>query len=881
MELRTEPFLVGEWTVLPLKGELRSGEKTKSIEPKLVEVLYLLATHANQVVANKTIILEVWGEHYVGESPVANAVSRLRRALGCSGANPTYIMTKPGEGYGLFAPVQWPAVRAGTNAVVSSDAPGLMENVADAKQIPLSEQTQVDDPEQYLAFVCYARQANTETAEWLVDRLRQASGVRFRAPKFFFDLEDEGLPRGKILEEVLKPAIRASRYFLLCLSRDALASPFIREELDEFLRHTHQDLDRVIIAQVGEPGDDIGELQQALLKDCDGTNLRAFVDLTGDPSTWRGRTLRRRQHAVDRVLVTMLNAGNAGQLRTRRRATRAMTFIAVAVVLLGLVGIALHMQPPRPVTIAAVPLLSPTGQSEQLGRDLSRAILEQLHQVADVNVISDRVSFPRMNTGEDILTLAKNIRSDYIVDGTIEHGDQRITVTVTLVNTTKRQEGRVVESGRFTVNPEAFHTLGSQIAEAIAQWLADGALEERRPAQSPTSPTPLNPGPPQVTSAQAVQPYYAGLEYLRRTNEESNLRRAISFFSQALEIEPRYAAALAGSCEAHLRLFIVSGHRPDYNNAEALCNRALTLEPGLAEAKISIGALYRENDKLEESVLQLEAVRKQAPDNQDVSIELADTYFELGREVEAERLLRDALEVNPGYWATYSALGDLMFKLERYPEALKYFQWVSQLMPDSAVVYGDLGATRFLLEDYPAAKDALDKSISIEPLNFVLINRGLIAYYDHEFGDAASFYRSAIDAGEDAYWAYGLLAEALQQMGAPPDEVREVLERAVALAEDFLKIDPSDSYVLADLALYHARLGDFDRAGQLIDEARDIAPDNQEVHQRQATIWAVRGELVRMCESLREAVRLGFPYSSVKRDPEFEAHLSDACVLPP
>ena len=63
-------------------------------------LLRYLAQNAGRIVTPDQILEAVWGEPYLGETHILHvSIARLRRKLGDSARNPTYIITRPGIGY--------------------------------------------------------------------------------------------------------------------------------------------------------------------------------------------------------------------------------------------------------------------------------------------------------------------------------------------------------------------------------------------------------------------------------------------------------------------------------------------------------------------------------------------------------------------------------------------------------------------------------------------------------------------------------------------------------------------------------------------------------------------------------------------------------------
>lgn len=83
--------------------ELRVGGVLVELQQKPLQVLALLLAHAGEVVAKDRILNSVW-KHPTGDAPLANAVSKLRAALG--DANAAAIATVARQGYKFDGPVE-------------------------------------------------------------------------------------------------------------------------------------------------------------------------------------------------------------------------------------------------------------------------------------------------------------------------------------------------------------------------------------------------------------------------------------------------------------------------------------------------------------------------------------------------------------------------------------------------------------------------------------------------------------------------------------------------------------------------------------------------------------------------------------------------------
>jgi TolB-like protein/DNA-binding winged helix-turn-helix (wHTH) protein/Flp pilus assembly protein TadD len=100
-----ERLRVGGWLVEPALNQISAGGKTVKLEPKSMSVLAYLAERPKQVVTRDALLSALWPGVVVGDDSLTQVVVKLRRALGDTSEEPTYIQTISKSGYRLIAPV--------------------------------------------------------------------------------------------------------------------------------------------------------------------------------------------------------------------------------------------------------------------------------------------------------------------------------------------------------------------------------------------------------------------------------------------------------------------------------------------------------------------------------------------------------------------------------------------------------------------------------------------------------------------------------------------------------------------------------------------------------------------------------------------------------
>jgi len=100
-----ERLRIGDVIADPAANEIARGGRVAHVEPKVMDVLVLLAQRPGAVVARDALLAAAWPGSVVGDEALTQSVIKLRRALGDDPRAPRYIETIPKRGYRLIAPV--------------------------------------------------------------------------------------------------------------------------------------------------------------------------------------------------------------------------------------------------------------------------------------------------------------------------------------------------------------------------------------------------------------------------------------------------------------------------------------------------------------------------------------------------------------------------------------------------------------------------------------------------------------------------------------------------------------------------------------------------------------------------------------------------------
>lgn len=105
MQMAPPRFTVGDIEVDTDRNLLRTVDGEIHVEPKVMDVLRLLAGRQGEVVARGELIETIWQVEYGADESLTRAISHLRKAFGDTRDAPRFIETIAKRGYRLITPV--------------------------------------------------------------------------------------------------------------------------------------------------------------------------------------------------------------------------------------------------------------------------------------------------------------------------------------------------------------------------------------------------------------------------------------------------------------------------------------------------------------------------------------------------------------------------------------------------------------------------------------------------------------------------------------------------------------------------------------------------------------------------------------------------------
>jgi TolB-like protein/DNA-binding winged helix-turn-helix (wHTH) protein/tetratricopeptide (TPR) repeat protein len=380
-----------------------------------------------------------------------------------------------------------------------------------------------------------------------------------------------------------------------------------------------------------------------------------------------------------------------------------------AVAILVIMGLWFHQKretasSPRRVMLAVLPFenLSPEQQEGMFVTGLHDELIAQLGRLhpTQLGVIARTSVLQYAHSPKPIDQVGKELNVDYVLEGTVRRVGDHFRVVADLVKVSDQ-----TQLWAETYEP----TMGDMLAmqEDVASRVSQAVSVEFLPAARKQIEAAT------TSDAAAYEAYLKGRFFWYQETRPS-LETAITYFQNAIALDPRYASAYSGLADAY---GVMGGYgfvpaAQVFPKSKDAAMKALELDPNSSSAYNSLAfiSFYYDWDWPNAEQLFRKATELN-PNNQDAHEFLASYLHAMGRLDEAEAENKIALQVDPLNAWLYDDKGWMLLSRRRPDEAIANFRRAIQLNPNFpaahlslAVAYGRTGKFQEALAEVQKAE---------------------------------------------------------------------------------------------------------------------------------------------------------------------------------
>ena len=370
----------------------------------------------------------------------------------------------------------------------------------------------------------------------------------------------------------------------------------------------------------------------------------------------------------------------------------------------------------RKLSVCVLPFANMSGDAEQeyFSDGISEDIITDLSKVSALSVVARNTAFTFKGKAVEIPEVARRLGVSHVLEGSVRKAGNRVRITAQLIDGTS---GNHLWAERYDRDLTDIFALQDEISEAIVAALRLKLLPEEKKAIERRG----------TDSAEAYDLYLMARAYYLTGNIGDPRRdEAIERLTlRAVAMDPGYAQAWV--LMAYAQYALQRNHRRSNDAGKAALDRALALDPDLAEARALKAQTLVNAGEHEEAAAEIAVALRLDPESFEANNCAGLIHYRQGRLADAAACFEkaDAL-IETGFMTTfmlmscYTALGDgentrriARIALERGEKALAQDRSNGQAMLAGAQALASLGET-------DRAKDWMRRALLIDPDNLLM-----------------------------------------------------------------------------------------------------------------------------------------------------------------
>jgi len=394
----------------------------------------------------------------------------------------------------------------------------------------------------------------------------------------------------------------------------------------------------------------------------------------------------------------------------------------------------------KSITVLPFENLNADQQNAYISDGITEDITVQLSKISGLCVIAYRSSQSYKNSDKNLSQIGEELQVDNILIGKIRQEDGLIRITTQLINV---GAGQQLWAETYDRNLDAIFDIQNEVAKKIAAALQVVLTNEETERIDKKY----------TQNIMAYDYYLRGRDYYNRLRSEDN-EEAIRLFRKAHEADPEFALAYAGLADAYVQKTLRFGADSYWlDSAVVHCDKALLIEPNLAEAHKALGLIYYTHSWFDKSLDENLSAILLNPNYFMAIHNLGWIYLNQGELQISNKWLNKARRLNPTFATSYIGLGLIYLILGEYEQADHQFHIAFDIQPDHKFNPMVAIVLNQLLKGNPemAKRDADHMISKITDDDGLYIAAGDVALFSGDPAEASNYYQSALTVNPNAW----------------------------------------------------------------------------------------------------------------------------------
>jgi adenylate cyclase len=381
--------------------------------------------------------------------------------------------------------------------------------------------------------------------------------------------------------------------------------------------------------------------------------------------------------------------------------------------------------------ICVLPFENMSGDIEQeyFSDGISEDITTDLSKVSALAVTARNTAFTYKGKACDICQIARALHVTHVLEGSVRKVGDRVRITAQLIDGVT---GDHVWAERFDRDLTDIFAIQDELSEAIVAALKVKLLPAEKKAIEQRG-----------TGSVEAYNFYLMARQCWVSGDLGNRRReekVIRICQKATEIDPDYPQAWALMALAQANLAHGFGANAGADDGAAAAQRALDLDPTIAEAHLPKAWRLAERGQIEEANAVLATALELSPESWEVNKETARLFYRQRRIADATHFLEKAMELMETDFHGWGMLFACYHALNDGPKArhcaeiiIKNVEEALAGDPDNgtALIFGALGSAA--LGQWDRARRWIDRALLLDPDNMFMrynLAMGLLTFFN-------------------------------------------------------------------------------------------------------------------------------------------------------
>lgn len=431
-----------------------------------------------------------------------------------------------------------------------------------------------------------------------------------------------------------------------------------------------------------------------------------------------------------------------------KKISKSILFSAGAVITIAVIGLLYYYRPffgrTLDRSIAVLPFKNESSDSSNVYfiNGLMEATLSNLQKIEALRVISRTSSEKYRYLQKSVPEMAKELNVNYVVEGSGQKIGNEILLNIQLI---EARSDKHLWAKQYRRKAEDIFKLQQEVAKNIAQEIEAIITpeEQHRIEKIPTE------------NLEAYDYYLKGREFLYKATG-GDLSQAVVFFTKAIELDHRFAAAYANRAIAYYFTDVYQIEKKHVTDLSYNADQAELYDAKLDESLIAKGLAYLIKKEYERAVPYFEKALEYNP-NSSLTIHFLSEIYNLYAPNTAKylecaliglRLNIEADSAERGYH--YMHLANALIQTGFIDEALDYINQSLKYNPKNPfAIWIRAGILYAKNRDADETRQILSKAVREDSSRFYLIPEiGKMYYLQRDYKKAYPFYKKFMDISE-------------------------------------------------------------------------------------------------------------------------------------